>query len=103
MKDAGNLLSAMKTVCRPEIVLPARGHGIAAKNRRWRDAASAVRAAACGRLLIVQGALDGRVEAPGRKIGLDASIDRLRAVLLKPRVQFLDSRGESAPMARSIS
>jgi len=41
-------------------------------------------------LLVVQGALDGRVEASGRKSGLDASVDRWRAVLLKPRVQFLD-------------
>ena len=41
-------------------------------------------------LLVVQGALDGRVEASGRKVGLDASIDRRRAVLLKPHVQFLD-------------
>ena len=40
--------------------------------------------------LVVQGALDGRVEASGRKVGLDASIDRRRAVLLKPHVQFLD-------------
>jgi hypothetical protein len=35
-------------------------------------------------LLVVQGALDGRVEASGRKVGWDASIDRRRAVLLKP-------------------
>jgi len=35
-------------------------------------------------LFIVQGALDGRVEASGRKIGLDASVDRRRAVLLEP-------------------
>ena len=41
-------------------------------------------------LLVVQGALDGRVKTPGRKIGLDASVDRRRAVLLKPCVQFLD-------------
>ena len=40
-------------------------------------------------LLVVQCALDGRVEAPGRKIGLDASVDRRRAVLLEPQVQFL--------------
>jgi len=41
-------------------------------------------------LLVVQGALDGHVEASGRKIGLDASVDRRRAVLLKPCVQFLN-------------
>jgi hypothetical protein len=41
-------------------------------------------------LFVVQGALDGGVEAPGGKIGLDASVDRRRAVLLQPRVQFLD-------------
>src|SRR5271166_6237793 len=41
-------------------------------------------------LLVVQGALDGRVEASGRKVGWDARIDRRRAVLLKPHVQFLD-------------
>jgi len=41
-------------------------------------------------LFVVQGALDGLVEASRRKIGLDASVDRRRAVLLKPRVQFLD-------------
>jgi len=40
-------------------------------------------------LFVVQGALDGRVEASGRKIGLDASVDRRRAVLLEPYVQFL--------------
>jgi len=39
-------------------------------------------------LFVVQGALDGRVEASGREIGLDASVDRRRAVLLKPHVQF---------------
>ena len=41
-------------------------------------------------LLVVQGTLDGSVEASGRKVGLDASIDWRRAVLLKPHVQFLD-------------
>ena len=41
-------------------------------------------------LFVVQGALDGRVEASGRKIGLDTSVDRRRAVLLEPYVQFLD-------------
>ena len=46
-------------------------------------------------LLVVQSALDGRVEASRRKIGLYASVDRRRAVLLEPRVQFLDfARGE---------
>ena len=46
-------------------------------------------------LFVVQGALDGRVEAPSRKIGLDASVDRWRAVLLQPEIQFLDfARGE---------
>jgi len=40
-------------------------------------------------LLVVQGALDGCVEASGRKIGLDTSVDRRRAMLLKPQVQFL--------------
>jgi hypothetical protein len=40
-------------------------------------------------LFVVQGALDGRVEASGRKIGLDTSVDRRRAVLLEPQVQFL--------------
>jgi hypothetical protein len=39
MKDAANLLSAMKTVCQREIGFHARGHGTAAKNRKWRDAA----------------------------------------------------------------
>ncbi len=41
-------------------------------------------------LFVVQGALDGRVEPSGRKIGLDTSVDRRRAVLVKPSVQFLD-------------
>ena len=41
-------------------------------------------------LLVVQGTLDGSVEASGLKIGLHASVDRRRAVLLKPHVQFLD-------------
>jgi len=41
-------------------------------------------------LFVVQRALDGRVEASGRKIGLKASVERRRAVLLKPHVQFLD-------------
>jgi len=40
-------------------------------------------------LFVVQGTLDGRVKASGRKIGLDTSVDRRRATLLKPRVQFL--------------
>jgi hypothetical protein len=40
-------------------------------------------------LLVAQGALDGRVEASSREIGLDASVDLRRAVLLKPHVQFL--------------
>jgi len=44
-------------------------------------------------LLVVKCALDGRVEASGRKIGLDTSVDRRRAVLLKPCVQFLDLAG----------
>ena len=35
-------------------------------------------------LLVVQGTLDGSVEASGLKIGLHASVDRRRAVLLKP-------------------
>ena len=41
-------------------------------------------------LLVVQGTLDGSVEASRLKIGLHASVDRRRAVLLKPDVQFLD-------------
>jgi len=41
-------------------------------------------------LLVVQGMLDGSVEASGLKIGLHASVDRRRTVLLKPEVQFLD-------------
>jgi hypothetical protein len=41
-------------------------------------------------LLVVQGTLDGSVEVSGLKIGLHASVDRRRAVLLKPEVQFLD-------------
>ena len=36
--------------------------------------------------LIVQGALDGRVEASGREIGSNASVDWRRTVLLKPCV-----------------
>ena len=40
-------------------------------------------------LFVVQGALDGRVETSGREIGLEACVDRRRAVLLKPCVQFL--------------
>jgi hypothetical protein len=40
-------------------------------------------------LFVVQSTLDGRVEVSGRN-GLDASVDRRRAVLLKPSVQFLD-------------
>jgi hypothetical protein len=39
--------------------------------------------------LVVQGALDGRVEAARSKIGLNASVDRLRIVLVEPRVQIL--------------
>jgi len=46
-------------------------------------------------LFVVQGALDGRVEASGRKIGLDASVDRWGEVLLQPDIQCLDfARGE---------
>jgi len=41
-------------------------------------------------LLVVQGTLDGSVEASGLKIGLHASVDRRREVFLKPDVQFLD-------------
>ena len=41
-------------------------------------------------LLVVQSALDGSVKVSGLKIGLHASVDRRRAVLLKPEVQFLD-------------
>jgi hypothetical protein len=40
-------------------------------------------------LLVVQSALDGCVEASRRKGGLNATVDRRRAVLLKPCVQFL--------------
>jgi hypothetical protein len=40
-------------------------------------------------LFVVQGAPDGRIEASGGKIRLDARVDRRRAVLLKPYVQFL--------------
>jgi hypothetical protein len=40
--------------------------------------------------LVVQGTLDGSVEVSVLKIGLHASVDRRRAVLLKPEVQFLD-------------
>src|ERR1700674_1972264 len=89
MKDAANLLSAMQTVCRRGRGLPARGYGIAAKNRWWRDAALGLERLCATVLLVVQSALDGSVEASGRKIGLDASIDRRRAVLLKPDIQFL--------------
>jgi hypothetical protein len=39
--------------------------------------------------LIVQSALDGRVEGSGRKVGLNASVDRRRTVLVKPPVQLL--------------
>lgn len=40
-------------------------------------------------LLVVQSALDGCVEGSGRKIGLNASVDRRRIVLVKPSVQLL--------------
>jgi hypothetical protein len=39
--------------------------------------------------LVVQSALDGRVEASGREIGLKTSVDRQRVVLVEPRVQLL--------------
>lgn len=41
-------------------------------------------------LFVVQGAPDGRIEAPACKIGLNARVDGRGAVLLKPGVQFLD-------------
>jgi hypothetical protein len=41
-------------------------------------------------LLVVQGTLDGSVEASGLKIGLNTSVDRRWEVFLKPDVQFLD-------------
>src|ERR1700674_4265685 len=90
MKDAANLLSAMQTVCRRGRGLPARGYGIAAKNRWWRDAAWVLERLYATVLLVVQGTLNGSVEASGLKIGLHANVDRRRAVLLKPEVQFLD-------------
>jgi len=46
-------------------------------------------------VLVVQSAVDGRVEASGRKIRLDAGVNRRRVVLVEPRVQLLDfARGE---------
>src|ERR1700686_2331721 len=89
MKDAANLLSATKTVCRSGRGLPAKERGTVAKKRWWRDVASGLERLRAIALLVIQGALDGRVEASGRKIGLDARVDRRRAVLLKPGVQFL--------------
>jgi hypothetical protein len=66
MKDAANLLSAIKTVCRRGRGLPAKEHGIVAKKRWWRDAASGLERLRATALLVVQSALDGRVEASGR-------------------------------------
>jgi hypothetical protein len=38
---------------------------------------------------IVQSAINGFVEAPRLKVGLNAGINGLRAVLVKPQVQFI--------------
>src|ERR1700692_250369 len=104
MKDAANLLSATKTVCRSGRGLPAKERGTVAKKRWWRDVASGLERLRAIGLLVIQGALDGRVEASGPKRGLGARaerqrsgvkselharVDRRRAVLLKPGVQFL--------------
>jgi hypothetical protein len=40
-------------------------------------------------LFVVQSAVDGLVQAACGKVGLNASIEGLRAVLVKPQVQFL--------------
>jgi hypothetical protein len=37
---------------------------------------------------VVQSAMDGFVETARRKIGLNASVDGLRTILVKPGVQF---------------
>jgi hypothetical protein len=89
MKDVANLLSAIKTVCRRGayvlregmVLLPKIGGGAMLHWLLERMYAAV--------LFVVQCALDGRVEAPGREIELDTSVDRRRAVLLEPRVQFL--------------
>src|SRR6266404_7821693 len=80
----------MQTVCRRGRGLPARGYGIAAKNRCWRDAALVLERLYATVLLVVQGTLEGSFEASGLKIGLHASVDRRREVFLKPDVQLLD-------------
>ena len=64
--------------------------GTVPKKRWWRDAASGLERLHATALLVVQGALDGSVEASGCKIGLNARVDGRWAVLLKPGVQFLD-------------
>jgi hypothetical protein len=39
--------------------------------------------------LVVESAMNGRVEAACRKVGLHARINGLRVVPIKPRIQFL--------------
>jgi hypothetical protein len=89
MKDGANLLSAMKMFVRAGadflgkgmVLLPKIGGGAVLHRMLERLRATV--------LLVVQGALDGRVEAPTRKVRLNATVDRRGAVLLEPRVQFL--------------
>jgi len=80
----------MKTVYRRGRGFAAREHGIGAKNRWWRDAASGARAAVCGRSF----RRPRRAGWPCRGVPPQDRIGRecrsAAAVLLKPRVQFLD-------------
>ncbi len=55
-------------------------------------------------LFVIQSAMDGFVETARRQIGLKANVDGLRAILIKPRIQFFQFlRRERSYMARSIS
>jgi len=41
-------------------------------------------------LFVVQGAMNGFIETPRRKIGLNTSVHRVWTVFVEPRVQLLD-------------
>lgn len=43
-------------------------------------------------LFVVQSAIDGLVKTARRKVGLNAHIDGLRTVLVKPRIQLFQLR-----------
>jgi hypothetical protein len=67
---------------------PAGATGIPSKNLQRRGAASRLKRLASTVLFVVQSETNGLVETARHKIGLNASVEWLRVMLVTPRVQF---------------